>query len=412
MANLKREAVDGSTKYEIVTTVPDMLQEDAASASICIRDEEVFAVSGLKLEKSVAEHIWNSCLGLMALADFSAAMARRHAAEVEPTSTDMKDTVVYWLYSYSNTFGMLFSLLWFMDAFVGAHRKRMEAVRKYDKERLLDKKMPWDDMDAAKQWWRGFQGVYYRTIALQILLLPVGFFVFWYNRARQLHDPHLVVDDSVILVVHHTDDDNIPDESEVFSTHASISLGYAVLNHLIITVARRTGNHVRLHAIAKAKSVAYKVTLRGLRHPIRFNRRVRRGLSVIRWIQYLAPLIGTGIKLKGNVSDLMTKYKQHQEAGRAKVIRTTLWHAFSKDELREYCATLIQRSFRAHQARKKFYIVKVIKCQKETIAAIKLQCALRGWLARARARLKGNYEHFRSLKTRKRSASNGTVKRK
>lgn len=375
------------------------------SAALGIRDDELFAVSGLTAEKSVVGHFWNGLLGCLAFADFSAAMARRHAADVaiEPTSDNLQDTVILWLCQHANALGMLFSLVWFMDAFVGAHRKHMEAARKHDKQMLLDSDKPWDDIEDVKEWWRGFQGVYYRTIALQILLLPVGFFVFWYNRIRELQDP-LVGDDSVITFVHHTEDDTVPDDLEVFSPNASVSLGFVVLEHLTIALARRTGTQVRLRAMAKAKRLAYKIAIRGLRHPIRFNRRVKWWLSVIRWIQYLAPLVGTGNKLKGNVSNLLAKYKQLRDTNKAKLIRKKIFNDMLPEERREYCAILVQKTFRAHQARKLMYLVKLLLGQQESRAAIQLQCAFRGSLARARARLKGRLKMLKTLKEKEKES--------
>jgi hypothetical protein len=343
--------------------------------------------------------VWAITLGVSAFLDFSAAMARRHHRhDTDGVVDSAREMVVHWLCDHANELGILFSLLWFMDAFVGAHRKRLQAIRRRDKKLLCGS--DWECH--VKEYWRGYRGVYVRAIALQILLLPVGFFIFSYNRFLRLWNPHFS-SDSVVTIVHHSSD-VVPDESEVFMSTASVSLGFAVIKHLAITIARRTDTLVRLEAMEKARKVAYTVALRGLRHPFRFNKRARFVLSIFRWIQYLGPLFATANKLRGSVDNLLDKMKQQRAASLAERFRKSLLRTVKRNVVLDFYATVIQAKFRSRQARRKLPIVRILQGDKEMIAAIKLQCAFRNSLSRARERLKRKVQILEHLKRKQRQS--------
>jgi hypothetical protein len=374
----------------------------ASSVDTLVEDQKFF-VTLHELRCQPINHLWAITLGVSAFFDFSAAMARRHHRhDTDGIVDSARETVVHWLCDHSNELGILFSLLWFMDAFVGAHRKRMQAVRFRDKKKLLCG----NDRDCdvrVEEYWKGCQGVYIRAIALQILLLPVGFFIFSYNRFIHLWNPHFP-SDSVVTIVHHTAD-VVPDESEVFQSTASVSLGFAVFKHLAITIARRTDTLVRLEAIERARKVAYTLALRGLRHPFRFNRRIRYVLSIFRWIQYLGPLFGTANKLKGSVNNLLEKMKQRRVASLAARFRKSLLRSVKKNVILDFYASVIQEKFRAHQSRKKLPKIRILQGDKEMIAALKLQYAFRGSLSRARERLKRKVQVLELLKRKERESA-------
>lgn len=242
-----------------------------------------------------------------------------------------------WLQANGPNFGLTFSLMWFIDAFIEAHRNRVKASRKLDKQRLLLEKNANDD----PAWWRGAWGVYYRTVALQLLLFPVLFFVFCYITASKLRNSE---EDEVFLILHRTDDDDqIPDEYESFTTHANISLGFALLKHLAITVLRRTGFNLKRFGISRIKSGLKWLLLRAIHNPRQFRRRVLMVLRISRWVKYLAPLLGAINKLLGDVADLKKKFLQERAAVKARAIRRRLFDDFTPDELREHCAILIQK---------------------------------------------------------------------
>jgi len=382
--------------------VPLAASTDAFSSSnrsILLEDDDVYDVFDfitLKWQRSVTVRLWSILFGATALLDFSAATIKRHVSnEIEPTSDRLRDVVVLWFHEHANHFSLLFSLLWFLDSFWEAHRRRVQAVRERDRKLLLEND-PGDVDDGEEDWWKGAQGVYFRTIVVQLLLLPVGFYVLCYNRLRELKDPE-IGDDDIVEVVHVAVGDT-PEETEIFSSQTSVSLGFAVAKHLLLTFGSVTGYHIRLHALAQAKRFAFRQARRAIRNPFRFTRKVRRWLRVVRWIQYLAPLIGSFNKLLGNVKDLLKKQKQHRDAKRAKEIRKKLWDDFSYKERREYCAILIQKTFRAHQARKRLFVMQLLQGQEEALAAIKLQSAFRASLARARVRVLEKWQKLQEIK--------------
>jgi hypothetical protein len=305
---------------------------------------------------------------------------------------------------------ILFAVMWFADAFVEAHRRRVQASRELDRERLLHEN---GHCDQNENWWHGSWGVYYRTIVIQLLLLPVGFFVFCFSAFCRLQDPDRAQDDHVLHIVHHTNDNAVPDEYETFTANASLSLGFAILKHLAITFSRRTASNVRQLGMYHAKAVAHAcrrwLTAHAIRHPFKLRRNVLRMLSVARWLKYLAPLFGALSKLSKNIGDLSIKLKLKRAAAKALAIRKQLWDDLPPDELREYCALLIQKTFRAHQVRKYLNAVNLIRGQKEQIAAIKLQNVFRGMAYRARQRLKRKEQELKRLQAEEQKvrATNG-----
>jgi hypothetical protein len=358
----------------------------------------IFAMNRLGNDRSVTDQIFAFAMGFMAFADFCAAMAKRHhrhKMEVLPTNqASILESVIDWLCTHSTTLGITFSLLWFIDAFLAAHRKCMEVARQHDKQSILDNDKTYDDM---KEWWKGYQGVYVRSVMLQILLLPVGFFISLYESVLWLFDPIMARVVGGGTTVHHTFG-GILDKSEVFSSTSSISLGFAVVKHTLTILAQRTNSIVQLQAMDKKRKLIYKLALRGLRHPFRFNQRLRFFFSVVRWIQYLGPLFGTANKLKGNVDNLLSKIKQRRLAAVAAKVRQQHCSSLRGNQLRFHYATLIQKTYRAYATRRRLYFLKALKGEKELIAAIKMQGAFRGALMRARATLNAKLQTLQALK--------------
>ena len=374
-------------------------KDSEQSCSECPNNDFINTMNQLGNDKSTMDKISAIALGFMALADFCAAMAKRHHRHkmevLAVNQASLLEIVVHWLCKHSTTLGIIFSLLWFMDAFFAAHRKCMEVARQHDKQCILDNDTTYDDM---KEWWKGYQGMYFRSVVRQILLLPVGFFITLYNTIFRLFDPVMARFFNV-TIVHHTSG-SMPDESEVFSSISSISLGFAIIKHISITVARRTNNLVQLQTMDKKRKLVYTLALRGLRHPFRFNQRLRFFFSIVRWIQYLGPLFGTANKLKGNMDNLLSKIKQRRLASVAAKVRQQHCSSLSGDQLRVHYTTLIQKSYRAYATRRRLYFLKALKGEEELFAAIKLQGAFKGALSRARATLNEKLQTLQALKVK------------
>jgi hypothetical protein len=408
---------DSKEKEETVDNVNDTMWEDFSSLDL-----------NFEWETPSMIRVWYTFFGAAAFFDFAAAMLDKFyelplddleqdlgAGQLDLVDRislrDQWESIVEWLQTNSLNIQIVFAVLWFVDAFLEANRRRVQASRELDRQRLRHEKGAYDQNE---NWWHGSWGVYYQTIVLQLLLLPVGFFVFCYSGFRRLQDPDMAQNDQVLQIVHRTDDDAVPDEYETFTANASVSLGFAILKHLAITFSRRTGTNLRRLGVHHAKAGVRWLFFRAIHNPIKFRRHILQMLTVSRWVKYLAPLFGAINKLLGNIVDLHIKFKQRRTAAKARAIRKNLWHDLSPDELREHCALLIQKTFRAHQARKLLFALNMIRGQKEQIAVIKLQKIFRGMAYRARQRLKRKKNELKRLQAEEQAtrANNGKKKMK
>jgi hypothetical protein len=408
---------DSKEKLDTVDNVNDTMWEDFSSLDL-----------NFEWETPSMLRVWHTFFGVAAFFDFAAAMLDKfYELPVDDLEQgqgagqpdlvdrislrDQWESTVEWLQTNSLNIQIVFAVLWFVDAFLEANRRRVQASRELDRQRLLHEKGPYDQNE---NWLHGSWGVYYRTIAFQLLLLPVGFFVFCYSGFRRLQDPDIAQDDQVLQIVHRTDDDAVLDEYETFTANASMSLGFAILKHLAITFSRRTGTNLRRLGVRHAKAGARWLLYRALHNPFKFRRHILQMLTVSRWVKYLAPLFGAINKLLGNISDLHIKLQQRRAAAKARAIRKKLWHDLPPDELREHCALLIQKIFRAHQARKILSALNMIRDPKEQIAVIKVQKMFRGMAYRARQRLPSKKLELKRLQVEEQAirANNGKQKMK
>ena len=99
--------------------------------------------------------------------------------------------------------------------------------------------------------------------------------------------------------------------------NTNYSLIYTIVRY-IYTCFKLESNEMLVELKRTTKK---QITFFALRNPLTFYYEVRRVLFYIRWLNFLAPLIGILNKLIGNVTDLRKKWKQSQERKRAKLIR-------------------------------------------------------------------------------------------
>jgi len=282
--------------------------------------------------------------------------------------------------------GITFSLLWFICAFIKAQWARDQKLRDLDRERLLNENTL--DVKTFESDIKAFEGAwdaYYWTVGIQLLLLPVGFYLFFWNVLRRIMIPSAAIrgDDMEVDVVY-TGADGTMEVEHRFTTHSTHSLLMAILQYCAVVIRQTTGVQLEYSAEVVKKKVIRHVLGFAFHHPKRFLRRLRRARTGIRWFKYLAPLIGTGNKLLGNVQDLVTKQRQYLSARRARNIRKQFWKLMSPKERREAAAIRIQKCYRAMRARKAVKALQLIQGTKESIAAVQMQTAFRGALARAK----------------------------
>lgn len=308
---------------------------------------------------------------------------------------DTDDPLVYSFLKFLDRWfvyiGMMFSILWFLCAFVRAQWVRDKRLRELDRKRLLDENVL--DAKTFRQDVKEFEGAwdaYYWTIILQLLLLPVGFYICLWSILRRIMDPSAVSPEDVVEVdVVYTGDDGTPTESveHRFTTHSTHCLLVALLHYCAVVIKQTTGVQLEYSTAIVKRKVIRRVLGAAIRHPKRFVHRLRQAQTGIRWFKYLAPLIGTGNKLLGNVKDLINKERQYLYAKRARRIRKQFWKLMSVKERREAAAIRIQKCYRAMCARKAFRALQLMQGTRESIAAIRVQSAFRAALARARTTL-------------------------
>jgi hypothetical protein len=295
-----------------------------------------------------------------------------------------KDTIVHDMFQFLDMWyvqiGIFFSILWFIHAFVKAQWTRDKKLLELDRKRLLQQN------SLATTEWKGAWGAYHFSVVVQLLLLPVGFYLsIWYLLRHVLQLSKNNGEEEVDIV--YVDEDGYTEIEQLFTTHSTLSLLFALCSYAGVVMVRITGmtmkDNIR-YVIFKAIKRLFRF---GVFHPRKFSQRLRTVRTGMRWAKYLAPLVGACNKLLGNVKDLMIKYRQNLQAKWACRIRERLWRHMDDDERQEAAALRVQNVFRAMKARKILQTLQSIQGKKEFIAAIKMQTALRSALSRARVRI-------------------------
>jgi hypothetical protein len=320
---------------------------------------------------------------------------------------------VQWLKKHSANLGLLFSLLWFVDSFVVAYTSRIRATLRIDQKRLLVRtveveKDEGEDESSNKassnssymvHWFKTPMAVYFQSILVQLLLLPVGFYVYTYS-ALKLHRLQHVEGQEIRIVhtrQHHQNESrflhivNNQHRNEfavdTFTMNTNLSLIIAIVHHIIMELSTRVKLRFATQSVVRARMAAKKLAWKAIRDPRAFARKLKTALYCFRWIKYLAPLIGTFNKFLGNAEDLVKLYKQKRRARHAHQLRARLRYEMSSDQRREHAVMLIQKQYRTHLARQYTRALQLLQGNKERFAVLRLQRQFKSSLQRARARL-------------------------
>ena len=344
---------------------------------------------GLRTTRSSSARFLLLVLGIAAFFDFEFITVKKRRTQVivetdDPLICDFLKFLNQWYVQI----GICFSLLWFICAFVRAQWTRDRKLRDLDRELLLDEDvLEIKTFDHDVKAFEGAWDAYYRTVGIQLLLLPVGFYMFLWNVLRRIVNPYAVIEDGVEVDVVYIDEDGTTAVGHRFTSHSTHCLLFALLHYCAVVIKQVTGVQLEYSAVVVKKKVIRRALGFALRHPRKFVRRIRKAQTGIRWFKYLAPLIGTGNKLLGNVQDLITKYRQYLHARRARHIRKQFWKLMSEKERREAAAVRIQKCYRAMRARRAVKALQLLQGTEESIAAIRVQTAIRACLARAKTNL-------------------------
>jgi hypothetical protein len=251
--------------------------------------------------------------------------------------------------SWALHIGVLFALLWLIDAFLKAKGKRDEKLTEIDRRRVLGG----DDESkshAGEAWF-----AYYKTVILQLLLLPVGFYVIvgYLLTGNEKY---------VTSVLRRREHDLEKDFTSIYSTH---SLLYASIHFQMVALNRFLGEEVE----AQRKSLWRRILKFAVRRPILFTKRLRLFFTTLRLTKYIGPIMGETAKFLENTSDLMKSLRQHWEVMKAIRLRKKRWDSMNLIDKMHVAATRIQSTVRGTICRKtvKSFMV-VLKARKDRIA--------------------------------------------
>lgn len=347
-----------------------------------------FSLIDFSLPTAWSVRVWNTVLGAAACLDFVAATVDSHWRMSWMTwETERFDP---WLRQHAVTFGMLFSGLWFLDAFVTARTWRRRRLQEAEEARLLQSP-GWEKLNRHVQVraWMDFS----KAILLQLILLPVGFYThIWWGRyqddwshptqAHTSHYHHHHQHYKHNRTSTHYDDDGA--DHIFISEHVqNVSVLMTVLNFFLAASIHR----LQINVVAQGKRGLVRLVKRILRHPVRAARRIQRITQWLRWIKIAGPLLGTSNKLLGNTLNFLQRARQRAAAQKALQLRKRLWARMTPDELRHYAATLIQKTFRAARQRQAYRALQLLQGDRERLAAMKLQHVFRSRLVRVRTRI-------------------------
>ena len=322
---------------------------------------------------------WNVLLASSAWMDFCAATVDARFRSYFTWETERFDP---WLRNHAVPLGMLFSLLWFVDAFVTATAWRRQRLVQAEEARLLQSP-GWEKIHPRRvkvQAWLDFA----KAVILQLVLLPVGFYYVLWGHAALLRDNDDDDGNQKDIPIHKPDMNKTASHNttETFTTTNAhnVSVLVTVLHFYLSASIRRL--HKRL--VTQGKKGLFHLMRRLLRHPVQAARRIQKITQWLRWIKIVGPLVGTSNKLLGNAVDLLKRARQRAAAQKAMRLRQRLWDQMTPQELRHYAATLIQKTYRAARQRKAFRALQLFRLDRERLAALRLQTLFRARLTRAR----------------------------
>eukprot|EP00980_Cylindrotheca_fusiformis_P005740 scaffold1194_cov127-Cylindrotheca_fusiformis.AAC.17 len=336
-------------------------------------------------------YTWTIILGLAGALDVLGTVLPQYlndenSAEpaVNPYSSDVV-SLIAWLDRHNVAVGFAFSVLWFLDAFWKANRAKHKARAKIERNNLMS-----DEDNVTPNWWKTSSFAYYRSITVQLLCLPVGFYVALYSAIyREIHGEEIEhldqIDDSI--VVPEIDRDG-REQYEEFTVRSKKAFIFAILHYFGGATMKSTVHMVKTKLVEVGKKLFKRLFRRAVRNPLKFRRELTKVLIYVRYSKYGFPLYGKFNRIKGLVMLSWKRHQQRLEADTARRARQMIWDEKSPEELKEHAAILIQSAFRARQARKALKAIQIFQAKKEYIAVSKIQHVLRRKLREQRARRK------------------------
>eukprot|EP00591_Stephanopyxis_turris_P001924 CAMPEP_0195521474 /NCGR_PEP_ID=MMETSP0794_2-20130614/18762_1 /TAXON_ID=515487 /ORGANISM="Stephanopyxis turris, Strain CCMP 815" /LENGTH=669 /DNA_ID=CAMNT_0040651043 /DNA_START=226 /DNA_END=2235 /DNA_ORIENTATION=+ len=130
-------------------------------------------------------------------------------------------------------------------------------------------------------------------------------------------------------------------------------------------------------AKSQGKAIAKKLGKFAIRNPLTIRKDVKKALTVLRWVKFLAPVIGTLNKFKGNVNDLLKKWKQKLRAEKARRAWKKSVSAMTTEQRMKAVAIRIQSNFRMRKKRREMEAAISLQSKVEKDTVLKIQRAFR-----------------------------------
>eukprot|EP00977_Amphora_coffeiformis_P022520 scaffold10926_cov163-Amphora_coffeaeformis.AAC.5 len=209
---------------------------------------------------------WNIMLASSAWMDFLAATVDSHMRSYLTWETERFDP---WLRRHALELGMLFSVLWFLDAFVTASTWRRHRLVQAEEEWLSKSSSSSGGGGLEKfnqrrfklQAWLGFA----QAVILQLVLLPVGFYYVMWGHVTLWDNDEVHPKD----MGHHKSGKNGTETFSATTAQAhNVSVLVTVLHFFLAASIRRIQNRV----VIQGKKGLFHLIRRILRHPVRAAR--------------------------------------------------------------------------------------------------------------------------------------------
>lgn len=327
--------------------------------------------------------------------------------------------IFLWLDEHSGALGLAFSVLWFLDAFMVAERDAYRALREWDRReqlRLLRGAL----QGAASKITPGYEStdyerfmtyaIYWYNVILQLLKLPVGFYLIVIQFARMKAssgggtEDLVSPDDMKVLLESTYEYEDAPEEYRIFTNETKLSLGFAIAKHSGKAMYKAANSRMRQQMWKTGWLQGRKLGWNFVIHPIQTVQDMRWSLYWVRWILYLIPLVQGVFKMQGKLKELIMTWKQQRQRKIAKIKRMAEWLRMNEVQREEKAAKTIQSTYRSYRIRQA--CVKLIRARREMDdnAAQKLQFAFRALCEKSKARKEKKKSELAKLESRHRNA--------
>jgi len=347
---------------------------------------------------------WKILIGLVALLDFlSTFMSPRFFAHqdddaaddhTKPASSHLRmfsqnffvpfsllQEFCFWLARYDPHIGFFFSILWCIDAIQIADKQADSALKEWERRRFLrlfavekeGTELPrLSRIDRYKTWL-----LFLSTLLLQLLFLPVGFYLLMYKLMRW-NNVSTGPQELTALLESTYQNDNLPTEYRTFTNETMLSLGFAVAKHGGKAVAKVVNRHRKLlKREGVRKGIRFGLT--ALIHPVKAWNNAKYILSYMRWVKYIMPAISYTIRIRAKLRTMIRTYKQRGQRRIALRERRKQWKIMSEERRKIRATKQIQSTFRSYRARKFCLNMMAEHYNQEVVAAHTLQRAFR-WM--------------------------------